>query len=145
VAWRKRNILRKSWTQRNCGLRKEVTAAGIKVTRRAGVARRKEIVMWRNRIRRRQPKNERSKGTRSRGVEKLLHLRKKRKTAKSIGGRNRRQQPRLETTRNSNEVFGKSIGLWFGKRAAGSPVAVRKLENWTLWRGRPFSKRKKQH
>jgi hypothetical protein len=27
--------------QRNCGLRKEVTAAGIKVTRRAGVARRK--------------------------------------------------------------------------------------------------------
>jgi hypothetical protein len=41
VAWRKRNILRKSWTQRNCGLRKEVAAAGIKVTRRPGVARRK--------------------------------------------------------------------------------------------------------
>jgi hypothetical protein len=41
LAWRKRNILRKPWTQRNCGLRKEVTAAGIKVTCRAGVARRK--------------------------------------------------------------------------------------------------------
>jgi hypothetical protein len=36
VAWRKRNILRKFWTQRNCGLRKEVTAAGIKITRCAG-------------------------------------------------------------------------------------------------------------
>jgi hypothetical protein len=36
VAWRKRNILRKSWMQRNCGLRKEVTAAGIKITRCAG-------------------------------------------------------------------------------------------------------------
>jgi hypothetical protein len=36
VAWHKRNILRKFWTQRNCGLRKEVTAAGIKITRCAG-------------------------------------------------------------------------------------------------------------
>jgi hypothetical protein len=27
VAWRKKNILRKSWTQGSCGLRKEVTAA----------------------------------------------------------------------------------------------------------------------
>jgi hypothetical protein len=119
VAWRKRKILRKSWTQKNCGLRKKVTATEIKVTRRAGVARRKEIVIGRNRIRRREPKNERSKGTRSRHVEELLHLRKGRKTAKSVGGRSRRQQPRLETMRNSIEVFGKSIGLGFGKRAAG--------------------------
>jgi hypothetical protein len=101
-----------------------VTAAGIKVTRRAGVERRKEIVIGRNRIRRREPKNERSKGTRSRHVEELLCLRKGRKTTKRIGGRNRRQQSQLETMRNSNEVFGKSIGLWFGKRATGSPVAV---------------------
>jgi hypothetical protein len=36
VAWRKRNVFRKSWTHGNCGLRKEVTAAGKKVIRCAG-------------------------------------------------------------------------------------------------------------
>jgi hypothetical protein len=146
VAWHKRNILGKFWTQRNCGLRKEVTAARIRVTRCAGVARHKIIIIGRNRIRRHEPKYECSKGTRSRRVEELLHLRKKRKTAKSIRGQNRRLQPRLETMRNSsNEVFRKSIGLGFGKRAAGLPVVVRKIKKWTLWRGRPPPKRKKQH
>jgi hypothetical protein len=106
--------------------------------------RNKEIVIERNHIRRREPKNERSKGTRSRDVEELLHQRKRRNTAKSIGGRNRRLQPRLETMRNSsNDVFGKTNGLGFGKRAAGSPIALRKIEKWTLWRGRPPPKRKK--
>jgi hypothetical protein len=41
VSWRKMNIFGNFWKQRNCGLRKEVTAAGIKVNRRSGVARRK--------------------------------------------------------------------------------------------------------
>jgi hypothetical protein len=36
VAWRKRNIFRKSWTPRNCGPRKEVTASGMKITCCAG-------------------------------------------------------------------------------------------------------------
>jgi hypothetical protein len=40
---------------------KESDRSQKKVTRRAGVARRKEIIMGRNRIRRREPKNERSK------------------------------------------------------------------------------------
>jgi hypothetical protein len=39
VAWRKRNIFRKSWTQANCGPR-QVLAAGRNMTHRAGVARR---------------------------------------------------------------------------------------------------------
>jgi hypothetical protein len=122
----------------------EVTAAEIKVTRCAGVARRKEIVIGRNCIRRCEPKSERSKGTRSRAVEELLNLRKGRKTAKSIRGRSRRLQPRLKTMRNSNEIFWKSIGLGFGKRAAGSPVALQRIKKWTLWRGRPPPKRKKE-
>jgi hypothetical protein len=33
VAWRRRNVFRKSWTHGNCGLRKEVTASRKKVTR----------------------------------------------------------------------------------------------------------------
>jgi hypothetical protein len=47
VAWRKRFIFRKSLTQRNCGQRKEVTAAGIKLTHCAGhrhIARNKDDV-----------------------------------------------------------------------------------------------------
>jgi hypothetical protein len=149
VAWRKRNILRKSWTQRNCGLWKEVTAAGRRITRCAGhghKGRKKEIIMGRNRIRRHEPKNERSKGIRSRDVEELLHLRKGRKTAKSIGVRSRRQQLQLKTIRNSgNKVFRRTMRLGIAKRIAGSPVAVQKIKKWTLWKGRPPPIRKKQH
>jgi hypothetical protein len=75
-------------------------------------------------LRRHQPKKECSKGTRSQDFEELLHLRKGSKTAKNIGGRSRWQQPRLETMRNSNKVFGKTIGLEFGKKAARSSVAL---------------------
>jgi hypothetical protein len=52
VAWRKNNILRKSWTQESCGLRKEVTAAGVTIARCAGHGRKgrnKEIVIGMNR------------------------------------------------------------------------------------------------
>jgi hypothetical protein len=52
-------------------------------------------------------------------VKEPLHLRKERKTANSIGGRSGRQQLRLESMRNGNDIFGKSIGLEFVKRAAG--------------------------
>jgi hypothetical protein len=36
VAWRKRNVFRKSSTNRNCELRKDVTTARRKITRCAG-------------------------------------------------------------------------------------------------------------
>jgi hypothetical protein len=44
---------------------------------------------------------------------------------------------------NNIEVYGKTIGLQFGKLADGSSVALWKMRNWTLWRGRPPLKRKK--
>jgi hypothetical protein len=117
--------------------RKRLTVACRKMTRRARVACRKrniarkdcaranvvqEIRRGRTFGKRRQPKPECSKGIRSRDVEEPLNLRKGRKTANSIGGRRRRHQPRLERMGNSNEVFGETIGLEFGKRAAGSSV-----------------------
>jgi hypothetical protein len=109
------------------------------------VARRKEIVIKRNRIRRREPKDERNKGIRSRHIEELLHLRKKGKSTNSIGIWNRRLQPRLVPMRSSsNDVFGKTNGPGFGKREAGSPVALRKIDKWTLWKGRPPPKRKEE-
>jgi hypothetical protein len=82
VAWRGRNILRKTLTHGHCESKKKVTAAAVRITRCAGHGRKgrnKEIVIERNRIKRREPRNERSKGIRSRDVEELLHLRKKRK------------------------------------------------------------------
>jgi hypothetical protein len=42
VAWRKRNVLRKTVTQGNCGPRSTLTAAGIMMTRHARVALRRE-------------------------------------------------------------------------------------------------------
>jgi hypothetical protein len=148
VAWRRINFFKKILTHGFCALRKEETAVGMRITLCAGHGRKrrnKKIVIEGNRIKRREPKNERSKGTRSRHVEELLHLRKKEENTNSIGGRNRRLQPRLETMRNRiNEVFGETNGLWFGKRAAGSPVALRRRKKWALCRGRPPPKRKKK-
>jgi hypothetical protein len=42
VAWRKRNVSRIIGTQGNCGPRQELGAAGIRMTLRAKVARRRE-------------------------------------------------------------------------------------------------------
>jgi hypothetical protein len=92
----------------------------MRITRCAGHGRKrrnKEIVIERNRIRRREPENERSKGTRSRHVEELLHQRKRWKTAKSIGGRSRRLQPRQENYETG-----------IAKRSAGSPVALQMIK-----------------
>jgi hypothetical protein len=72
--------LKEILAQRNCGLQKEVTAAGMRITRCAGHGRKgrnKKIVIERNRIKKREPKDERSKGTSSRDVEELLHLRQR--------------------------------------------------------------------
>jgi hypothetical protein len=59
VAWRRINFFRKNLTHGFCGLRKEVTAAGMRITRCAGHGRKgrnKKIVIERNRIKRREPK-----------------------------------------------------------------------------------------
>jgi hypothetical protein len=60
VAWRMINVFRKIPTHGYCELRREVTAAGMKITRCAGHGRKgrnKEIVTGRNSIKRREPKN----------------------------------------------------------------------------------------
>jgi hypothetical protein len=49
---------------------------------------------------------------------------KGRKTANSIGAWSRRQQLRLESVGNGNEIFGNTIGLGIMKRVAGSSVRL---------------------
>jgi hypothetical protein len=129
VAQRKRNVLRKIRTWRNWGSQSRFTVTCRKITHHVRVACRKrniarkdctranvvqEIWRWWTFRRIRQPKLECSKGIISRDIEYPLHMRKGRKTANSIGGWSRRQQPWLESMRKSNEVFGKTIGLEFG-------------------------------
>jgi hypothetical protein len=76
-----------------------------------------------------------------RDVEETLHLRKGRD---SIGGRSRRQQPRLESMGKTNEIFWKTIGPEFGKRAARFNSGLQRIKNWALRKGRPPPKRKKK-
>jgi hypothetical protein len=77
-----------------------------------------------------------------RGIEEQVHLRKGRKTAKIIGGR-RRHQPRLERTGNGNKVVRKSMGMEFVKRSNWTFSGLQRMMDWTLWRGLPPPKRKK--
>jgi hypothetical protein len=51
-----------------------------------------------------------------------------------------RQQPRLKIERTSEEFNRKALGLEFVKRAN----RMRKMRNWTLWRGGPSPKREKR-
>jgi hypothetical protein len=131
--------------QRFCGLPKEVTTAGIRITRCSGHRRKrrnKEIVIGRNRRRRREPKNESSKGTRSRDVEELLHLRKKRKSTNNSEGRNPGERASLRSggTRKKGicDIFSEIM-----EHVVGTSRGLRGRKNWILWRGRPPPKRKK--
>jgi hypothetical protein len=124
VAWRKRNLFRNAQTQRNCGLRKRLTVTGRNTTRRATVAWHSENVA-------------RKDWTRASVVQENQRERTfGRKTAKSIGGRRRRQQPRLETMGNDNKLFRKIMGLEFGKRAFRISSGIRRRRDWSLRKDR---------
>jgi hypothetical protein len=46
--------------------------------------------------------------------------------------------------RISWKTYEKMFGLETAKQIAGSPIGLQKSKVWTLWRGRPPPKRKKQ-
>jgi hypothetical protein len=161
VAWRKRNILRTSWTQRNCGLQKKVTAAGIKVTRRAGVARRKSNfvrkcpsrdIVGQDIPKRRTEKNklwkgpECENGVRDRRLKLQLRGSKQTKnpTTNNIVGWNPEDRAPLGSggTRKKDicDIFREKIM----EHVVGTSSGLRRREKWTLWRGRPPPKRKKK-
>jgi hypothetical protein len=123
VAWRKRIILRKSSTQRNCGPRKEVTAAGIKITRCAG---------------------------HRRMDKKKVTQRKRRRFQSSQEGPPVEQGRRKNRTRNRSTrgirkmILYEIVGRKIAKQIAGSSVGLRQDKDWTLWRGRPPSKTEKK-
>jgi hypothetical protein len=160
MAWRKKNILRKSWTQRNCGLRKEVTAAGIKVTRRAGVARRKRdfVRKYPTRdigeqeiLKRRTEENkgwkgpECENGVRDRGLK--LQLRGNKQTKNPTTNDIERWNPGERAPLGSGGVRKKGICDIFREKIVehivGTSSGLRRRKKWTLWRGRSLQSERK--
>jgi hypothetical protein len=133
------NILRKILTHGYCGLRKEVTAAGMRITRCAGhepKGRNKDDV-----------KRETRKGTfekklwkgsdcntdiRNRGLRQQLQGRN---AVKDLGGGRPRylrkrdlNMVQLESTGNLDTTFGKTTRLGIAKRIAGSTIALQRIK-----------------
>jgi hypothetical protein len=61
------------------------------------------------------------------------------------GTRNRdfKEQLCLGNERTTSRIYRKTIGLEIEKRAVRISSGMRKVTDWTLWRGRPPPKRKR--
>jgi hypothetical protein len=163
VAWRKINVYRKILTHGYCGLRKEVTAAGKRITRSAGVARRKSNFVKKYPTRdiveqeipkRRTEKNKRWKGSecengvRDRGLKQQVRGNKQTKnpTTNNIEGWNAGEPTPLGSggtcKKDIRDIFREKIM----EHVVGISSGLRRRKKWILWRGRPPPKRKnKQH
>jgi hypothetical protein len=131
-----------------------LVVAGSKMTRRAGVAGGEgnfvRKYLTRNNVEQETQKEQafgRSRwkdlkcnnGIRCRDVKEPPPLRTSRKTIKSIGGRNKREPPRLEGMGNGNEIIWKTCGLEFVNQAVGMSNGLRQIRNWRVWSDRPPS------
>jgi hypothetical protein len=83
-------------------------------------------------------------GIRCRDIKKPPHLTTGRKTATSIGGQNKREQPRLKGTGKCSEIFWKTFGLDFMKQVIRMSSGLLKIRIWKVWRDGPPAKRKKK-
>ena len=153
VAWRKRNIFRKSWTLGDHEPRMKLAAPCWKTSRRATVARR-----WRIAFKKETPQGtfgcqrkevtatgtkntEKDKawkypqcntGIKDKGPKRRLRVSNQ---LKALGGGKPRYVKEADLRRTAR--------LQDAKRVAGSSVSLRQHKDWTLWRGRPPPKRKK--
>jgi hypothetical protein len=147
VAWRKRPLLRKIWTQENCEPRKEFSATGIRMTRCAKVARGREHGLQRQgnddialRTRKGQTEeNKRLKGPECKNGVRYRGLRQQLQGKIGIKDPDTRRQLRLRIQKMSDEIFRRKIA----KQVVGTSSGLQKIRNWTLWRGRLPPKQKK--
>jgi hypothetical protein len=154
VAWRKRNLLRWIGTQGNFGPRSKLTAAGIKITRHARVAWRRENLFgkyWtRNQTEQETPKRRKDgkrmwkgpkfkkKSIRDRG------LKEQQRGSERIKDQGDRRPIYVRKKRITSMIYRKTIELETVKRALEISSGLRRIRNWTLWRGRPPPKRKRR-
>jgi hypothetical protein len=166
VARRKGNIFRKIRTQKNFGPRKELTAAGRKMTRCAGhrpKAKNKDDVASRNpkgrtfgmrrwkgpeyyndiRARGLKQQLRGSKRIKDLGGRRPLYLRKKRTITDDIGGWSSRQQAPLGSEGKLKKTLHEISRSEIAKQMFETSIRMRNMRNWTLWRGRLPPKRKK--
>jgi hypothetical protein len=156
VAWRRITFFRKILTHEFCGLRKEVTAAGMKITRCAGHGHKKQNKdNVEQGTRKGRTENRRQKGP-------MCNTGIKNPTVNNIEQRNPRQRAplgsggsrkknicdisrgKIMVTTRIGKVFERTKRLGIVKRSAGSHVALRMIKKWTQWRGRSPPKRKKE-
>jgi hypothetical protein len=83
-------------------------------------------------------------GIRRRDIKEPPHLRIERKTASSSGGQHKREKRRLKGMNKYNDIYWRTTGLKFVKRANGTSSGLQKGRKWILCRGRPPPKRKKK-
>ncbi|PNF32603.1 hypothetical protein B7P43_G18094 [Cryptotermes secundus] len=126
VAWRKRNIFRKSWTRGDHASRIKLAAICRKISRRATVARR-----WRSDF-----KKEIPQGTFGCQTEKV--------TTKDVIGGCKSVQRSHQEGRICKKTIYEIVSEKIAKGMVGSSVSLRQHKDWTLWRGRPPPKRKKE-
>jgi hypothetical protein len=138
--------------EKNCGPRSTLTAAGIIMTRHAGVAWRRGKFVRKDRTRK-QPEQETQKrrkevglwkgpdcnsGIRDRGLRQQV---RRRMRIRDLCGR---RPLYLRNEGTTSMIYRKAIRLEIVKRALGISSVFRKTRKWILWRGRPPPERKKR-
>jgi hypothetical protein len=158
VAWRRRNIFWDIRTQGNCGPRQELGAAGIMVTLRARLERRKGTFARKDPTRdyeeqgackerafgeRHRTKPTGSQGVRNESSRQQGRLRKERTTTNGIGAWKSGQQLLLESGGMHMKAIYEMVSLKIAKQNARSSARW-SIKEWTLWRGTPPPKRLKR-
>jgi hypothetical protein len=126
------------------------SVAGRKMICRARVARFKRGIVRRNWIRAKVEQGTQiagmcqkgEMGVKDLGCRRPLYLRRKRITTDGIREW-KLEQPRLKSKRTTSGTYRKTIKLEVVKRVTEMSTGLLKMQNWTLWRGRPPPKQKK--
>jgi hypothetical protein len=158
MALRKKNVFRKIGTQGICGPRKRLTAAGINVTRHATVAWHRESFVRKDCTRAKDERvtqrvgplrknlrmhHEGKCGTKDLCCGQPLYLRKEWTTTNGIGGWSAGQRSHLGSEGTLNKKLYEIFRGRIAKQIVGTLSGLRRIRNWTLWRGRPPPKRKR--
>jgi hypothetical protein len=146
VAWHRKSVITNTGTQENCGLRKDFTATGIRATRCAKVAWLKGRNHEGPSVQRERRKTQtRIKFARASCKGRTLGKRQLMCLEGTNGTRNRdfKEQLRLGNERTTSVIYRKTIMLEIVKRAVRISSRMRKVTDWTLWRGQPPPKTKR--
>jgi hypothetical protein len=143
VAWRKRNLFRNVRTLEKCRRRKEFVAARIRMTCCAKMAQHKGRNYEGPSVEQgRQNNKTRNKIARGTRIGQTLGKSKLTCQKGTNGTRNRdvKEQLHLGNERTTRGIYRKSTGLEIAKRIARYTVGLKRIKDWTLWRGQPPTK-----